>query len=225
MSVWHPAFELYGITDQASARGRDDREVARALIAGGVTCLQYRAKKVSALEQWRTAKDLASICRRADVTFIVNDRVDLALEVGADGVHLGQDDLPLEAARRLAAAAGRPALLIGRSTHTLEQALQAQREGADYIGYGPLYATQTKENNVPPVGVESLGAVLAAVAIPVVAIGGIKPAQLQAVAAQGARHCAVVTWLTGADDITTATRNLMDVWRRIQNPGAPLQSR
>jgi thiamine-phosphate pyrophosphorylase len=145
--------------------------------------------------------------------------VDLALDCGADGVHLGQDDAPVALARRLAAQAGR-ALLIGKSTHSLDQALAAQAEGVDYIGYGPLYATQTKENNVPPVGVESLGPVLAALSIPVVAIGGIKPAQLAAVAAQGARHCAVVTHLTSAADISGATRELKQAWLACQGATA-----
>jgi thiamine-phosphate pyrophosphorylase len=162
------------------------------------------------------AQDLAALCRGAGRTFIVNDRVDLALDCGADGVHLGQDDAPIAMARRLAAQAGR-ALLVGKSTHSLQQALDAQAEGADYIGYGPLYATQTKENNVPPVGVESLGAIVRAVSIPVVAIGGIKPAQLAAVAAQGARHCAVVTHLTGAADIAAATRELKQAWLAAQS--------
>jgi thiamine-phosphate pyrophosphorylase len=219
MAAFDPRFQLYGITDQASALGRDDLSVARALLSGGVSCLQYRAKKLSALEQWRTARQLAQLCRDAGLPFIVNDRVDLALDCGADGVHLGQDDAPIALARRLAAQAGR-ALLVGKSTHSLQQALDAQAEGADYIGYGPLYATQTKENNVPPVGVESLGPVIEALSIPVVAIGGIKPAQLAAVAAQGARHCAVVTHLTGAADIAAAARELKQAWLACQGATA-----
>lgn len=219
MAAFDPRFQLYGITDQASALGRDDLSVARALLEGGVSCLQYRAKKRSAAEQWRTARDLAGLCRAAGRPFIVNDRVDIALDCGAEGVHLGQDDAPIALARRLAAQAGR-ALLVGKSTHSLQQALDAQAEGADYIGYGPLYATQTKENNVPPVGVESLAEIVRAVSIPVVAIGGIKPAQLGAVAAQGARHCAVVTHLTGASDIAAATRELKQAWLAAQSATA-----
>lgn len=213
MSVFDPRYELYGITDQPSSRGRDDLSVALDLIAGGVSCLQYRAKKVPAREQWSMAVALRRATLDARIPFIVNDRVDLALDCGADGVHLGQDDLPIASARRLARLAGRDELLVGRSTHSLEQALAAAAEGADYIGYGPLYATQTKENNVPALGLGQLSQVLQAVAIPVVAIGGIKAAQLGAVAAQGARHCAVVTALTGAEDIRVATRDLLRAWR------------
>jgi len=206
-------FELYGITDQASSQGRDDLTVTRALIAGGISCLQYRAKKVHAKQQWETAVALRRFTLDAGIPFIINDRVDLALDCGADGVHLGQDDAPIAAARRLARLAGRDNLLVGRSTHSLEQALAAAAEGADYIGYGPLYATLTKENNVPPLGLDRLREVLTKVAIPVVAIGGIKPGNLAEVAAQGARHCAVVTALTGADDIRAATRDLGQAWR------------
>lgn len=211
MAIFDPRFELYAITDQASSHGRDDEAVARALLQGGATCLQYRAKKVPAAEQWPMAQALRRLCRELGRPFVVNDRVDLALDCGADGVHLGQDDAPIAAARRL--AGGR--LFVGKSTHSLEQALAAEREGADYIGYGPLYATRTKENNVPPVGVQGLGAVLRAVRIPVVAIGGIKPGNLAEVAAQGARHCAVVTHLTGAPDVAAATRDLLGAWRAL----------
>lgn len=220
MVTLDPRFELYGITDQASALGRDDEAVARALIEGGVSCLQYRAKKLDARAQWRGAQALAGLCRQAGIPFIVNDRIDLALDCGAEGVHLGQDDAPIAAARRLAAKAG-CSLLVGKSTHSLQQALDAQAEGADYIGYGPLYATQTKENNVPPVGVESLRAVLQAISIPVVAIGGIKPGHLAALAVQGAQHCAVVTHLTGAPDISVATRELKAAWRTAKATSQP----
>lgn len=213
MGVFDSRFELYGITDQASALGRDDVAVARALIAGGISCLQYRAKKAHASEQWATAQALRSLTKEAGIPFIVNDRIDLALDCGADGVHLGQDDAPIAAARRLARLAGQGQLLVGRSTHSMAQALAAGAEGADYIGYGPLYATQTKENNVPPLGLGQLEAVVEAMAIPVVAIGGIKAAHLQDVAGHGAQHCAVVTALTGAQDISAACRTLLSGWR------------
>jgi thiamine-phosphate pyrophosphorylase len=216
MAGFDARFQCYAITDQSSALGRGDLQVARALLAGGSSCLQYRAKKLSALEQWRVASALRELTREAGALFIVNDRVDLALDCGADGVHLGQDDLPLAVARALAARAGRPDLIVGRSTHSLAQAIQAEREGADYIGYGPLFATQTKENNVAPVGPESLVPVLAAVSLPVVAIGGIKLGHLESLAALGARHCAIVTALTSAPDVAQAAREHWSLWRRAQ---------
>jgi thiamine-phosphate pyrophosphorylase len=213
VTSFDPRWEFYAITDQVSSRGRGDLEVAAALLRGGATCLQYRAKKVSARQQWDTALGLRKLTLDAGVCFVVNDRVDLALDCGADGVHLGQDDLPIASARRLARRSGRADLLVGRSTHSLDQALEAERDGADYIGYGPLYATQTKENNVPPVGLASLGEIVDAVSIPVVAIGGIKLGQLREVAGQRARHCAIVTALTSADDVEAAAREHLRAWR------------
>jgi thiamine-phosphate pyrophosphorylase len=215
-----PAFDgrlqCYAITDQGSALGRDDESVARALLQGGSTCLQYRAKKVSAREQWRTATALRRLTLEAGALFIVNDRVDLALACGADGVHLGQDDLPLAAARALARRAGRDGLLVGLSTHSLGQALEGEIEGADYIGCGPVYATRTKENNVAPIGLGVLASVLQAVSIPVVAIGGIKLGQLGDLAALGARHCAIVTALTSAEDVAAAAAAHWNRWREAQ---------
>jgi thiamine-phosphate pyrophosphorylase len=216
MSVFDPRFEFYAITDQASALGREDEEVATELLRGGATCLQYRAKKVPARVQWETALELRRLTLQFGALFIVNDRVDLALDSGADGVHLGQDDLPVASAKRLARRAGREDFLIGQSTHTFEQAAEAVEAGVDYIGYGPLYATQTKENNVSPVGVESLREVVRWVSVPVVAIGGIKLARLEEVAAHGGKHCAVVTALTGSKDIEATTREHLERWRRVK---------
>ncbi len=209
-----PRFEFYAITDQASAKGRSDEAVALELLKGGATCLQYRAKKVSAAEQWHTAVELRRLTLAYGALFIINDRVDLALDCGADGVHLGQDDLPIASAKRLARRMDREDLIVGRSTHSADQAAEAEKDGADYIGYGPLYATQTKENNVPPVGVTSLKDIVRWSAIPVVAIGGIKLTQLDEVASHGGVHCAVVTALTGAEDIQSTTREHLARWRQ-----------
>lgn len=209
--TFDPRFEFYAITDQTSGRG--DLAIAEALIQGGCTCLQYRSKKASAKEQWETAFKLRKLTREAGVFFVVNDRLDLALDCGADAVHLGQDDIPLVSA--LALAAGR--LLIGRSTHSLEQALEAQAQGADYIGYGPLYATATKENNVAPVGVDSLKLILSSVNIPVIAIGGIKEEQLEPVARVGAQHIAVVTALTNAENVALTTQKFVKQWRELRS--------
>ncbi len=214
MGALDPRFEFYAITDQRSARGRSDEAVALALLKGGVTCLQYRAKTTSAREQWNCAVTLRHLTLSFGALFIVNDRVDLALDCGADGVHLGQDDLPIASARRLARLADRKDLIIGLSTHSPEQAAEAEKAGADYIGYGPLYLTQTKENNVPPVGVASLIDVVRWTSVPVVAIGGIKAERLIEVAAAGALHCAVVTALTSAQDIEAETREYITRWRR-----------
>jgi thiamine-phosphate pyrophosphorylase len=202
-------FEFYAITDQNSSKGRSDLDIARALIAAGVSCLQYRAKKVSAREQWETAFQLRRISRDAGVIFIVNDRIDLALDCEADGVHLGQDDTPMDAARRIAGKK----LLIGRSTHSFSQAREAEAQGADYIGFGPLYLTGTKENNIPPLGPAAIVEVLASLKIPVVAIGGIKLRQLPELASLGVEHIAVVTALTGSDQVENVTRDYVTSWK------------
>jgi thiamine-phosphate pyrophosphorylase len=199
---------FYCITDQASARGRSDESVSRSLLRGGATVLQYRAKKVQAREQFRTACRLRALTRSAGVALVVNDRVDLALACGADAVHLGQDDLPIPLARRLA---GRK-LKVGVSTHSLAQALQAEAQGADYIGFGPVYETRTKENNVAPVGLRRLAQVCRKVGIPVVAIGGIKLDRLPALAQAGAGNIAVVTALTGAVDVAAAAKEFRRSW-------------
>lgn len=202
------SWDLYCITDQASALGRSDEEVAKGLIVGGASVLQYRAKKVSAREQLTTAIRLRALTQAKGVPFIVNDRIDLAVACGADGVHLGQDDLPISAARLMVGHD----LIVGVSTHSLEQALHAEADGADYIGFGPIYPTNTKENNVPAVGVEALAEVLRQVKIPVVAIGGIKPDRLSALAEAHAHCLAVVTALTSAKDVAAATRELKQAW-------------
>ena len=209
-------YEFYAITDQNSARGRGDEEVARALIQGGATVLQYRAKKVSAREQLRVAIKLRALTQAKGVAFIVNDRIDLAVAVGADGVHLGQDDLPVSAARLMVGED----LIVGVSTHSLEQARRAEADGADYIGCGPIFDTQTKENNVPPVGTGLLQEVLGAVRIPVVAIGGIKEHSLESLARAGARCVAVVTALTGAEDVAAATRSMKEKWAAARQEAA-----
>ena len=214
-------FELYAITDQASALGRSDQELALALLKGGASCLQYRAKRVDARLQWDCALELRRLCSSHGRPFIVNDRVDLALDCGADGVHLGQDDLPVASARRLARLAGRDDLIVGKSTHSLEQALEAAAEGVDYLAYGPLYATTTKENNVGPVGPQGLREIVEAASVPVVAIGGINHERLGEVAGRGALHCAMVSALTGAADVASATAAALEAWRRAKATARP----
>jgi thiamine-phosphate pyrophosphorylase len=157
------------------------------------------------------------MCRACRIPFIVNDRIDLALAVKAEGLHLGQDDLPVQVARHQSGQAGQ-SLIVGKSTHNLDQALRAQDEGADYIGFGPVYTTATKENNVPAVGLEALARVLRKVSIPVVAIGGIKPRHLQELGATGAQHIAVVTQLTGAPNVAESTRAMYEQWKRFKRP-------
>jgi thiamine-phosphate pyrophosphorylase len=203
-------FELrgfYAILD-APASWLDDTEAlerrARQLLAARPCCLQLRAKEASARALAAGARPLVRLCRAAGVPFCVNDRLDVALSVGADVVHLGQDDLPLADALRVRAQAGRPDLTIGFSTHDRAQALAAAAEGADYIGFGPVFATGSKVNPDPVVGLVQLAEICRAVSVPVVAIGGIALDAVGSVAAAGASAAALIAAISTASDPTAA---------------------
>ena len=190
----------------AAAGGAALEARAQQLLAAGPCCLQLRAKMATARALEAAARRLLPLCRAAGVPFCVNDRMDVALAVGADVVHLGQDDLPLADARQVRAAAGRPDLVIGFSTHNLAQALAAAQAGADYIGFGPVFGTRSKLNPDPTVGLETLAAVCDAVALPVVAIGGIGLDAVPAVARAGASAAAIIAAIEAAPDATAAGR-------------------
>ena len=191
--------------DAASAAG-----LARALLDGGVTILQLRMKGAEGRSMLQAALVLRALCDEARATFIVNDRLDVALAAGADGVHLGQDDLPLGDARALSP----PGFLIGVSTHDEAQARAAAEAGADYLGFGPVFATSTKERPDPVVGLERLAAVCRGVRVPVVAIGGITLEQIAAVAATGARAAAVIRAVNSAPDVVAAARAVAAAFHR-----------
>ena len=193
-----------------SARLDDVLRRTESLLAARPCCLQLRAKSLGAAAMRDAARALKDRCREAGVPFCVNDRLDVALAVGADMVHLGQDDLPLEDARRI--AAGR--LLIGFSTHNPGQAAEAVAGGADYIGFGPIFDTRSKLRPDPTVGVERLRAVAAASPIPVVAIGGITLATVAAVATAGAAAAAVIAAVNDAPDPTAAGRQVAAAFGR-----------
>lgn len=187
---------LYALTDSRLSLGRPLEEVATALLAAGVKIIQYREKKANMAQKYNDCLLLRKLADAYGACFIVNDHVDLALLCGADGLHIGQDDLPLAEIRKLA-----PNLIIGVSTHSPEQAREAIAAGADYIGVGPIFATQTKEDVVAPVGYEYLDWFVKNTKIPFVAIGGIKAANIGDVARHGANCCALVSELVGAPDI------------------------
>jgi thiamine-phosphate pyrophosphorylase len=184
---------LYVLITPGQCRG-SVRETAQAAIAGGAGALQLRAKDVSDATALAMATELRELCDATGTLLIVNDRADIAAIVGADGLHVGQDDLPIAPSRRLL----RPGAIIGRSTHSVEQALAAVTEGADYIGVGPMFATTTKDYT--PVGVEMLRAVAAAVTVPIAAIGGITSATAGEVFAAGASCVAVSSAVCAAAD-------------------------
>ena len=189
--------DIYALTDSRLSLGRPLEEVARALLGAGVKILQYREKKAKAGQMLAECQLLRRLTQEAGACFIVNDHIDIAMLVQADGVHIGQEDLPVSAVRQLVG----PQMIIGLSTHSPEQAQAAQAAGADYIGVGPLFATQTKEDVCAPVGFDYLDWVVAHMSLPFGAIGGIKVHNIGEVAAHGARCCALVSELVGAPDI------------------------
>lgn len=164
--------------------------------------IQLRDKVAGPRELLQEARQIARLCQERGVRFIVNDRLDLALAVDADGVHLGQDDLPPKAARALLGIGK----ILGVSTHSVEQAVRAAEEGADYLGIGPIFATGTKATGYEPKGCEIIRQVQARVDLPLVAIGGITLSNVGIVIRAGAAGAAVISAIVGADDITTATQ-------------------
>jgi thiamine-phosphate pyrophosphorylase len=190
-----PECSLYGIVDTGYVRGGEFSSMTLSLIEGGIDLIQLRAKGKMPDEIIRIAKEISPICRAAGVPFILNDYPELVREAGADGAHVGQDDLSVAEARRLAG----PDSIIGKSTHSPEQALAAAAESPDYIGFGPLFATPTKPDYMP-IGTEQIRAVHEALSIPVFCIGGIKLSNLPAVLNAGARRVVIVSDLLQAPD-------------------------
>lgn len=197
---------LYAIVDTAQTGGRPLVSVIDAMLAGGVSVLQLRVKDRPADEFLRLALTTRERTTRAGCLFIVNDRVDIALAARADGVHLGQDDLPLEAARPLVGE-----MLIGISTHSLEQAEAAERGGADYIGFGPMFPTRTKETGYGSRGVAMLESVRRRVGIPIVAIGGITAENAARTWNSGADAAAMISYLTQSDDVTARVKEVLAI--------------
>jgi thiamine-phosphate pyrophosphorylase len=201
--------DLYCLTAEKFSNGRSNIEVVREMLDAGVKLVQYREKEKKAGAKLEECRAIREMTREAGAAFIVNDDIDIAILVGADGVHVGQEDLPVECVRELVG----PDMAIGLSTHSPEQARDAIRRGVDYIGVGPIFRTYTKDDVVDPVGFEYLDYVVANHDIPFVAIGGIKEHNLGEVVRHGARCAALVTEIVGDADITakiTALRNQME---------------
>ncbi|MGH7843284.1 MAG: thiamine phosphate synthase [Candidatus Binataceae bacterium] len=196
------ASHFYAMIDPAG--GHEPLVLARILIDAGATVLQLRLKDAGSRDFLDTARAIVARCHERGAKLIVNDRVDVALLAGADGVHLGQEDLPLEAARRLLGAER----LIGISTHTVAQARAAEAGGADYIGFGAIYSGGLK-NVENAQGLERLREVRRAVRLPIVAIGGITEATIPAVLAAGADAVAIVTDIVRAPDVAAKVRSIL----------------
>lgn len=184
---------LYGILDLSYVQIHESEKMMEAMIAGGVDLIQLRAKDHAIAEVGEIAANLYRIAAAHGVPFIINDHPEIARTVSAEGVHLGQDDMPIAEARKIAEAN----CIVGKSTHSVDQAIRAFQEGADYIGFGPIFATPTKPD-YPPVGLSEIQKVHDAVRIPIFCIGGIKLQNLLEVIEAGARRVVIVSGLLQA---------------------------
>lgn len=196
--------ELYVIIDKNLAGKRDVVEVASEVIKGGAKVIQLRAKDVSAKDFLKLGLDLRVLTKDSDVNFIINDRVDVALACEADGVHLGQDDFLIRGARDLMGEK-----IIGISTHTIEQALEAEKEGADYISIGPVFSTDLKPG-YPPTGLELIQRIRSTIHIPFVAIGGINLENVSQAILSGADNIACAQAVMKAPDTEKATEAILE---------------
>ncbi len=199
-----PVTDFYAITASEYSLGRTNCDVVRQLLDADIKLIQYREKELPMAQKYRECLEIRELTALHGAAFIVNDDLHLAMAVGADGVHLGQDDLPVEAARQLLPAH----MLIGLSTHSPEQACRAVRAGVDYIGVGPIFRTFTKKNVCDPVGLEYLDYVTANLELPFVAIGGIKQHNIGEIVRHGAQCIALVTEIVGAPDIAAKINDL-----------------
>ena len=197
---------FYAMVDTAG--GHDPVSLAETLLDAGARIMQLRLKDASGRDFLAAARAIAEMCRRRGAILIVNDRVDIAILADAHGVHLGQTDLPLDAARRIAG----PGMMIGISTHNVEQARAAENGVADYIGFGPMYPGGLR-NNVTGKGLDGLRAIRAAVKIPIVAIGGITEARVAETLAAGADAVAIITDVLTAPDLAAKVRSILALAR------------
>ncbi len=199
---------VYGILGEKFSLGRTNVQVAKKMVDAGVDILQYREKLTdkSMKEIYRECLEIRKITKDANIPFIINDYADIAMMVGADGIHQGQDDLPVKALRKIA-----PQMMIGCSTHSPDQAKKAIEDGADYIGVGPIFTTQTKEDVCDAVGLEYLDYVVRNHDIPFVAIGGIKLNNLKDITARGIKTICLVTEIIGARDIENRIKKIKQI--------------
>jgi len=200
-------YSLYLVTDSALAMGRPLLDVVCAAIDGGVTCVQVREKDVPSRVYVSQLLSVRPLLRERGIPLFVNDRVDVALAVEADGIHLGQTDLPLSMARGV--AAGR--LLIGVSCESVQDAVDAERGGADYVSVSPVFATPTKTDTAPALGLDGVRAVRRAVRVPVAAIGGINATNAADVIRAGADGICVVSAIVSALDPRAAAASLRGI--------------
>jgi len=200
-------YSLCLVTDRGLSRGRTTIQIVEAALCGGVTCIQLREKTCSTREFITQALSIKDHLKRHNVPLIINDRVDIAQAVNADGVHLGQSDMPIEMAKTIL----KDSMIIGISAESLEDAVQAEKNGADYIGVSPIYATPTKTDAASPLGLERLREIRKSVKIPLVGIGGLNRGNAGEVINNGADGVAVVSAIVAADNPEKAARELKKI--------------
>lgn len=212
-------YELYVITDEKLPHGLRYDEIARRAVNGGADVIQLRDKELSDKEFYDVAIEIRSITIGSGTMFIVNDRMDVALACKADGVHLGQGDMPLPAARKLVPSD----FIIGISVSNIGEAVLAESFGADYVALGPIFPTSSKNDAGPGVGLDSLREMRAAVSIPLVAIGGIGASNINEVIMAGADGVAVISAVVGQPDIAMAVRSLKTLIVRAKKDRAMIE--
>jgi len=196
--------QLYVIADKKICGDRDVEDVVRQAMQGGVQMIQYRDKESDDADFLSMARKLTAVCKERGVPFIVNDRVDIAAEADADGVHVGQKDLSVDQARQILGSAR----IIGRSSSSLDQAIRAQDEGADYVGIGPIFDTPSKEID-KPIGLDVVPKANQMLGIPFFLIGGITEENLSRVIEAGGRRIAVISAVVSSDHVTSAAASLL----------------
>lgn len=201
-----PNYSIYLVTDDGCLQGRELLDCVREALEGGVTLVQYRAKTASSAEMYNEALQLKALCDSFKVPLIINDRLDIAMAVGAAGVHLGQDDLPCAAARRILGEE----YLIGVSAHNPAEAAEALQSGADYLGCGAVFGTATKAD-VQKLGTDGLAAICREKGLPVVGIGGVTADNYREVRAAGADGAAIVSGILAQPDIRTTVEAIAKV--------------
>lgn len=198
------ALLLYAVTDRSWTGEREILEQVEEAIQGGASCVQLREKELDEETFLREAKDICALCRRYGVPFIVNDNVDVALACGADGIHVGQEDLTASEVRRRVGAG----MMLGVSVHTVEEARQAVADGADYLGLGAVFPTSTK-TDVDQMPSDLLRTICQSVDVPIVAIGGINKTNIQKLSGSGVDGVALVSAIFSAEDIEGTCRELL----------------
>jgi thiamine-phosphate pyrophosphorylase len=204
-----PTFDLYLITDRQQTRGRELVWVIEQALGGGARAIQLREKDLGGREIFSLAETVKTLCARYQASFFINDRVDVALAVDADGVQLGSGSIPVDVARKLLGENQ----MIGASTHSMDEALAAKRAGADFVLFGPVYFTPSKATYGNPQGLERLKEVVEKISLPVYAIGGVKADRIAAVKKTGARGVAVISAVMGADEPLAASREMLRLLR------------